>query len=551
MSRPLDSPATGDLPGIWLDQGWQSSLVRPLLIALLAATLVTGPLSLAQLLAQDLSLAALLPLALLAALVGVYSTRWIVRPGQRLLHRALFRASEAILLLVLLRLATWAMTGDWPGLADLRQWILEPRSFFDLLYIFASLLCLLAWERGVSISHIFQNLALSPAELAWWAERQSGAWRRKFPVDLVRVSRSELAGSFATQWLAGGGLLVLCAGLSRLPLRSGGWRSLSALGLPPQLIAAIVAYFLIGLVLLSQTRLAMLRAQWLYEGVENLGAMPLRWQRLSLTVVLGIGLLATLLPLGSTWRLGEMLALLISVLTQIIYTVVFSLIGLLLAILSLLGVNSEALDMPPAPPASQPALPEAPPESVGSGLPLWLGGAGFWLVVAVIVLYAAVFILGKRGIKLNWATLRRWLALLKTKISNWWFGLRHLAASVQIGLPGKTNGESAESLARRQPWRFVRLGGLPPRAKIRYFYLSTVRRAGEKGIARRPSQTPLEFVRDLENAWPEAEMDVDALTGAFVSARYDERPIDAPQAKEVQSIWERVKRALRGRKSRD
>ncbi len=83
---------------------------------------------------------------------------------------------------------------------------------------------------------------------------------------------------------------------------------------------------------------------------------------------------------------------------------------------------------------------------------------------------------------------------------------------------------------------------------MRYFYLSTVRRAGDSGVVRRPSQTPLEFVRDLESSWPEAELDVEALTEAFVVARYDAVEIEPDQARQVKSVWERIKHLLRRRK---
>ena len=90
------------------------------------------------------------------------------------------------------------------------------------------------------------------------------------------------------------------------------------------------------------------------------------------------------------------------------------------------------------------------------------------------------------------------------------------------------------------------MAGLPPREQVRYFYLSTVRRAAGQGVQRQPSQTPGEFVHDLEVQWPQAELDEEALTEAFVSARYDAAEITKDEAREVKSIWQRVKQALRG-----
>jgi hypothetical protein len=80
---------------------------------------------------------------------------------------------------------------------------------------------------------------------------------------------------------------------------------------------------------------------------------------------------------------------------------------------------------------------------------------------------------------------------------------------------------------------------------VRYFYLSTVRRAARLGVVRRPGQTPHEFLHDLEQTLPEAEQDVAALTDAFITARYNTTEITPAEAASVRTIWERIKRALR------
>jgi hypothetical protein len=84
---------------------------------------------------------------------------------------------------------------------------------------------------------------------------------------------------------------------------------------------------------------------------------------------------------------------------------------------------------------------------------------------------------------------------------------------------------------------------------VRYFYLSTLRRAADQGIVRRPAQTPQEFTQDLEQNWPEVELDVEALTAAFVTARYDVAEISPDKAHDIKSVWERIKRALRNKRT--
>lgn len=91
----------------------------------------------------------------------------------------------------------------------------------------------------------------------------------------------------------------------------------------------------------------------------------------------------------------------------------------------------------------------------------------------------------------------------------------------------------------------VRFGVLPPRAKVRYFYLRMAQRAAAVGYGRPPHVTPAEYARDLEAAWPEAEEDVLGLTAAFLDARYASHEIGPDQAHRAQAVWRRLMRALR------
>ena len=93
----------------------------------------------------------------------------------------------------------------------------------------------------------------------------------------------------------------------------------------------------------------------------------------------------------------------------------------------------------------------------------------------------------------------------------------------------------------------MRVSALTPRERVRYFYLRMVGRAAERGLARPAHQTPAEFAQRLETEWPDAEVDVEALTSAFQAARYDRRPIPAQEAQGAQAIWRRLMRELRGR----
>jgi hypothetical protein len=94
----------------------------------------------------------------------------------------------------------------------------------------------------------------------------------------------------------------------------------------------------------------------------------------------------------------------------------------------------------------------------------------------------------------------------------------------------------------------LRLNSLSPRERIWYFYLSTVKRAAEKGVVRGKAETPLEFSADLKAEWPEAEEDLDALTDAFLAARYSRREPGEEDVNPVKKRWRQVKSSLRRRR---
>lgn len=527
------------------DSAWQRSVAQPLLIALQAACLFAGLWAIALAISETPGDLRLVPLLVfLAALAGVVSAQWLARPAQRLVGKTAFQLAQLLVLLAVVRVLAWTLTGNWPGLATLRGWILEPWSFFDGVFLFLAVLCALAWHRAAVVAGIFYRLGLTPGELAYDSERRAGGfWRSGHLPERALVSRAGLVEHYVTQWMFGGVFLALCAAATRVQVGERLSLNVLDMGIPPAVVAAAVLYFLIGLVLTSQARLAVLRAQWLLDGVELPERLPARWNRFSLLIILLIGLLAALLPLGSTWQLGAIVNTVAMFVMRLALLVVFLIATAFALIMRLFDEQQPMPEMPeeltPPPPAEQIApLWEAPP---------WLGGATIWLIALVALLIALRLLLGKDGLDVTRRRLSDLLAKLWAYLKSWGRSAQALARNIQVSLPGWRSPAADE--AARQPWRFIRVGGLPPREQVRYFYLSTLRRAAGQGIVRRPAQTPQEFILDLEQTWPEAELDVQALTAAFVTARYDVAEISPDEAHEVKSVWERIKRALRNKRT--
>ena len=530
-----------------MDSVWNRSLIRPLLIATLVTALLAGPLAIGQVIAPQWQAGYVLPLLFLVALETVYTTTWLAHPRRRQ-HRTLgFRLAELVVWLVIVRLLLWLLRGGWPSLYDVWRWLRAPQSFFDLEFIIVSVLAALAWAEGISNGNIFQKLALQPDELTAPPDRYSTSdWRAPLAYG---TSRTAILNRFARRWMWGGVILVACAALSRLKLQPGaGWRmfGLAHLDLAPLMIGALVVYFLAGLLLMSLGRLAVLRARWQTEHIEGERAVVRRWPRFTLLLVLIVGALAALLPLGSTWRLGYWLQVAVLFLSNLVYTILFYILTLFSTLLgwlfSALGLSSKPVTQERVP--LEPPQLFVPPAETARGLPEWLGGAFFWLLMAVIVTYALVIFLRGRGVQLPWGR----LTLLWLRLRAWWQrwrrGVREAAQAMRKTLAERLARQRAEQASRAR-WAFLPWRELSPQERVRLFYLFTVRRARERGVHRLPHQTPYEHAPALEAGWPDVEEEIDALTQAFVEARYSGRAIAPDEVQTVQQVWKRVRSALR------
>ena len=128
-----------------------------------------------------------------------------------------------------------------------------------------------------------------------------------------------------------------------------------------------------------------------------------------------------------------------------------------------------------------------------------------------------------------------------------WLRLRRRARVARYTLRERLRGSVAPGNAAPlgPGLRLSRPRPLSPREQIRYYYLSIVHRAGERGVPRAENETPLEYARDLKEQWPEAEPELDELTQAFVEARYSPQPIDRSAVGRVKEEWQRIRERLR------
>jgi hypothetical protein len=310
----------------------------------------------------------------------------------------------------------------------------------------------------------------------------------------------------------------------------------------------LLAYFFLALTLLSHSHFATLRASWAYERIPISRSLSARWTAFSLVFLLILQLAVLVLPTGYSMGLFAALSsaiswvmgLVVFLFTLLIYPLMY-----LLYLFRLLMGSDEPLPDLPAPPA-----PEAlTPEVVVSSPSYWLEVVktlAFWAILLGVIGYA-VYLYARQNEQVLQA-LRRipGVALL----GRFWRWLRGRLQALGVGASqavraGLQRLRSARPAVDSSPWRFINLRRLSPRQRVLFFYLALVRRAGEVGLPRQPSQTPYEYAHTLAASEPEVDTDVASLTESFVEARYSRHDITPDKAGLVQRIWERLRRALR------
>jgi Domain of unknown function (DUF4129) len=526
----------------FLDDTWVRTLFRPLLISLLSASVVAGPLAGLRAL-TPWRLGYVLPLALFVAIEGVYSTLQRGRPQWRDRRGLRLRLAELVTILLVLRFAIWTFSTGLPGSDQFALWLVRPAAILDTQFRTVGVLLILAWGLAIGTTADFLELAIQPDEFAAY-ETHSWDESRSHQRASRAKSRLETVAQFAWRWGWGGALLVACAAFSRTSFGLGGPNGLqfaiTGANLPPDIVVALLCYFISGLILLSEGRLAVLRGRWYNQGISVMPGVLKRWHLSSVLIILLVALVAALLPLGRTGPLATALEYVFGLIVrvgQVVLAFVFFLFTALLWPLRFLFPASD--QQPPA--QAPPRFEMPPPQQAASHLPAWLGGAIYWTLILAVLAYLLLSYLNAHGLlaglnRGHWLRLRFWWSAR-------WARLSASARKVTEGLRKRLRVRRPSPLAPGGP--SIHVGGLPPAAKIRYFYLSTLQRAAQRGLARPPHKTPLEFGQDLTGQWPDAEVDFKELTEAFLAARYDRRAIPADRARAVQRVWQRALRSLR------
>jgi hypothetical protein len=522
------------------DTSWMQSILRPALIAIMSVCLVLAMVAFVRRLMPSLPLLyteLLATMGALASITGSITTTWLAQPGQRGKRSAGYRAAEVTLILGILRIAIWLTTDSFPGF---EQFLLRPvDSFLDGYFIVGAVVVLLAWIMSTAMVEDHLALALQPDDL--YIVRGVGD-RWTDTARPVYTDRPAILRRFVGRWVVGGIMLVIFAAGSRYDLPENGFLGVVRQNIDPLVIGAIIVYFLSGLVLISHGQLALLRSRWILQKVPSAPAVLRNWPVFALLIIVLIGIVAAMLPLGGTFYLAQILSAILAGIYFVLFGVFRFFITLFLSLLSWLSGEPVDQTPPPQPPMPTPMMEAQPPGA--SSIPPWAGGAIFWVFAAILLGYAAYIYFSGKGTDFAWA--RRIWAMLRMR----WqmlFGAYQQWQTARL----RAQAERADELlrdGRRGFPAWLSLRGLDADRQVRYYYLSLLQRAQEAGLPRKEAETPLRYgprLADQLEADDESRAAIADLTDAFIQVRYAGDHVAPDRLVRLKQLWRNLKKVFR------
>ena len=559
---------------------WADQVFRPLLLTAILVCLVLALIWFGRSLAPDWRGNYLLVGAILVIIETIYSTRVLNQPRLQGISTLRYRLVEWGILALVLKLVTLI---DQPRAALEAAWqtfVHSPLTFVfpvtDLWCSFRSIPCpdrgdqswpvffsgdyILLLGLAVVIGYIVQS-TLSEFESIYDPESFTNPSPPSNVVIAPRLGRTYVVRALGNitpidrltdRFFWGGAFMLAVYGFTLLAHQNNLATGVTSPLILPQLAFNGLAYFVLGLLLISQIRLAGLMTLWHTRQTRVVEGLGKRWARYGLVFLGLFGVLALMLPTGYSLTLLDatrlVLIWLLNLIAQI-FQVIWLLVVLALSTLFRFDVDGS---FPPPPPPPLPfttdySAPQTP-------FP--------WLEILRSLLFWWIFIFGLVYVARSYvADHPELLAFVKRFTPLWW--LIGLGATVIVWLielvrtlfdlrPQPIAAQSTEAAAiptRRPRWRPTQLKRLSERELIFYYYFDMLQQADRYGFARQRTETPLEYQGRLGQLLPLRVAEIQLLTDAFVQARYSRNRFDLSELSLVKEGWQQIGFALAERHS--
>jgi hypothetical protein len=472
-------------------------------------------------------------LAFLVAIEAMHSRREVRREADLITSRFIYRLIEWVVIALVVKLILVFNRGVDHLWAELSLWQDDFLIyFFDGEYIFVLLLTFIIWTISGGFSGHLMKL-------------EGDKFLLEMDIEVgIFSDRTAVRRLLAGRIFSIGMLMVSFTALVR-------WDYQTLWGdrpVPTYNLWYVMLYFLFGYALITLTHFAARRAVWAMEQIPLSNTLSRQWLIYSILFLLGVTLLAFILPTGYSMGL---LATLAYVLNFIFAAVAFLFYLLSLPIIFLLNLFFKLTDFGEPLDRLSPSeyTPLLPPQGGISPIPWWevLRTILFWGLFLAITCYAFVIFLRQNQYLLGYFRKIpgwRYLVVFWQWLSSGFLRANQQTRSALRGILNKLRIPRVLATSLRTGG-FVNPRRLSPRQQVLFLYLMMLRRGQESGMPRKPSQTPFEYEERLESDLPDVDVDLKSMTEAFVEARYSRHPITPDRARHVYSYWERIKRALR------
>jgi len=500
------------------------------IVSLIMAMMVYGIVQLGEYLSDGWNGYYLVGLALVISLEAQYTQRKTKNFGGFTRNTILFRISEWVVLLLVLKLMIYAMQGFSSLVSDVGLWREDfLMNFFSGEYLLVAIVCVLVW--GFSTFFTVLLVQMEGDEELLKIEHESR----------LSIHRVEVRNSLAITVLVIG---VFLAGMVSVIYfgRQSGLRGSSG---DPLLIFHLIFFFVFSLILLSLTQFSILRVRWILEDVPYRSNMARSWILYSLSLLVVIGVVALILPTNYTIGLLDFLNILLTAVLWILWIisviVILPLAYLINLIFRLLGKSQG--EQPPV----DIQLPKPPKvENAPGSVAEWVQSLLFWSIFGMIIIFSLVYFLRQNQDLM--ITLRKFRMVKGLRGLIAWLGLffksvgHKMNEVVQIQI---RKFQQARLREMPKDWNFISLRRLTPRQKVLFYYLAMVRRGGETGNPRNPDQTPSEYSQEISQKYQDVEHEIEYLTNDFIEARYSQHPVGPDKTSQVENYWDRIKHAFR------
>ncbi|MEZ4836347.1 MAG: DUF4129 domain-containing protein [Caldilineaceae bacterium] len=424
----------------------------------------------------------------------------------------------------------WTVVDGWPTVNEI---IYQPLgALLSGSYVVSIIMILLSWGMSAAVTGQFLEMALKPDELT---DKLPDRYRAIYD-SRIRSDRRSMLNRFTEFWIFGGMFMLLLTAGSQFGPSSNGLFAITRQAIPGAVIGSGVLYFLVGLILIAIGRLAILRAQWQIEEISASTSISRNWPVYVVGLIGVMGITAALLPLGGTFWLARILMGFLNVVYFVVYSVIGLLIGLFMALIP--GGGEET-----PPPAAAPIAPPPPlePNQPQMEVAPWLGGTVFWIIMVLLLGYAAYIYLSGKGVQFGW--LQAWWDRLRQSWLMLWQSFGQWRTSTLADDEDAQN-EKKSGFDWLRPLRGLRRGEMDPSQRVRYLYLSMLQEAEDSGVARRPGETPTRYAPRLEDALSDDERPVQTITEEFVQVQFAARPAQAESIPHLEQIWQRIRKAI-------